>query len=72
MTRIERSVPDVYDERHLFDPPSSSFEEEHDAETPMLASTAALTLSNTSKNTLFIRGPNNTFKIIFLTLCLAG
>jgi hypothetical protein len=73
MTRMERSIPDVYNEPHLFDPPSSSFEQEHDdAETPMLPSTAASTLSNTNKNTSFIRGPNNTLKIIFLTLCLAG
>lgn len=73
MTQIERVIPDVYNERQLFDPPSNSFEEEEDnAETPMLPSNATSGLSNTSKNTSFIRGPNNTIRIIFLTLCLAG
>ncbi|KAG2234519.1 hypothetical protein INT48_007332 [Thamnidium elegans] len=61
MVRTDRHIPDVFDEPHLFDPPSNH--EDDDAE-PMLASS---TVYKT-----YIRGSNNTLKIIFLTLCLAG
>ncbi|KAI9266216.1 general alpha-glucoside permease [Helicostylum pulchrum] len=61
MVRADRHIPDVFDQPHLFDPPSNC--EDDDAE-PMLAST---TVYKT-----YIRGSNNTLKIIYLTLCLAG
>ncbi|KAF1803082.1 major facilitator superfamily domain-containing protein [Mucor lusitanicus] len=74
MTRIERNLPDVYNEPHLFDPPSNAYEDNHedDAGAPMLPSVAANTLANSGNNESYILGPNNTLKIIFLTLCLAG
>lgn len=74
MTRIERNLPDAYNEPHLFDPPSNAYDDnqEDDAGAPMLPSVAANTLANTDNNESYIRGPNNTLKIIFLTLCLAG
>jgi hypothetical protein len=79
MARIERNVPDVYNEPHLFDPPSSVHNQEHiddeeEEDAPMLptATTAVTVLNNNYNNTTYIRGPNNTLKIIFLTLCLAG
>ncbi|KAK4510516.1 uncharacterized protein ATC70_004947 [Mucor velutinosus] len=74
MTRIERNLPDVYNEPHLFDPPSNAYDNNQDdeARAPMLPSVAANTLANSDNNESYIRGPTNTLKIIFLTLCLAG
>lgn len=68
MARIERNLPDVYNEPHLFDPPSGPQEDEDNDETPMLP----FTITVNKQNATSIRGPNNTLKIIFLTLCLAG
>lgn len=67
MARVQRNLPDVYDEPHLFDPPSGPHEDDDD-EAPMLP----LTQTVDKPNTTSIRGPNNTLRIIFLTLCLAG
>ncbi|KAL7317350.1 hypothetical protein PS15m_003720 [Mucor circinelloides] len=74
MTQIERNLPDVYNEPHLFDPPSNAYDDnqEDDAGAPMLPSVAANTLANSDNNESYIRGPNNTLKTVFLTLCLAG
>lgn len=67
MAQVQR-IPDVYNEPHLFDPPSGPHEEDDDVEAPMLP--FAITVDK--QNTTSIRGPNNTLRIIFLTLCLAG
>ncbi|KAI9364303.1 major facilitator superfamily domain-containing protein [Pilaira anomala] len=62
MVHRNQPLPDVYDQPHLFDPPSDLNRDE-DTE-PML--------NTTNLHKTYIRGANNTLKIIFLTLCLAG
>ncbi|KAI7903398.1 major facilitator superfamily domain-containing protein [Cokeromyces recurvatus] len=66
--------PNVYQEPHLYDPPSQEYNDhDNDAQDPMLPTVVANTLSNNdTSNSNYIRGPNNTIRIIFLTLCLAG
>lgn len=70
----DRNIPDVYNESQEYDPLNHSFEEERqsDDEAPMLPTVAANTLANTKDDIAYIKGPNNTLKIIFLTICLAG
>lgn len=70
----DRNIPDVYNESQEYDPVHHSFEEEihSDDEAPMLPTVAANALANTQNDITYIKGPNNTLKIIFLTICLAG
>ncbi|KAI8368615.1 major facilitator superfamily domain-containing protein [Choanephora cucurbitarum] len=74
MERPNQNIQDVYNERHLFDPPSTAYEDDHsdDPDAPMLPRTAASALGNNTCNTSHIIGSNDTLKIVFLTLCLAG
>ncbi|KAI9478167.1 MAG: major facilitator superfamily domain-containing protein [Benjaminiella poitrasii] len=66
--------PDVYHEPHLYDPPSQIYDDHNDdVQNLMLPSVAAKTLANEDTNrSSYIRGPNHTIRIMFLTLCLAG
>ncbi|KAI8643503.1 major facilitator superfamily domain-containing protein [Parasitella parasitica] len=74
MAQLHRNLPDIYNEPHLFDPPSNIHDENQadDAQAPMLPSYAANTLANSDNSESYICGTNNTTKIILLTLCLAG
>ncbi|CEP18621.1 hypothetical protein [Parasitella parasitica] len=74
MARLEQNLPDAFNGPYLFEPPSNAHDDNQadDVQAPMLPSTAANILANFENSESYIRGPNSTMKIIFLTSCLAG